>query len=323
MKHLTTLLLVLAFFSGSLLAQTSNLVVFSEQGEQFSLVLNAVQQNSTPQTNIKVSGLAPGACKVKIIFSDGTTPDIDKTLYFDPANEYTYNVKKDNKGEYVLRILNMVPIAQAPPPPPSQTVIVYSTVPPPIVGTSTTVTQTTTTTGDPNDNVNMNVGMNIGGMGIGMNVNVNDNTGMGNSTTTTTYTQSTTTTTNSSSNYGYYDNTPPPPPQQTVYVQGYSGPVGCPYPMNQTDFYSAKSSISSKDFESTKLDIAKQVTNSNCFTADQIKEIMGLFDFEASKLEYAKYAYGHCYDKGNYFKVNDAFEFETSISELQDYIGGH
>lgn len=318
MKQTLTLLLFIGLATG-LMAQTSNLVVFSEQGEQFSLVLNAVQQNSTPQTNIKVSGLAPGACKVKIIFADGTTPDIDKTLYFDPANEYTYNVKKDNKGEYVLRILNMLPIAQAPPPPPSQTVIVYSTVPPPIVGTTTTVTQTTTGTSMPGDNVNMNVGMNVGGVGVGLNLNVNDNTMLNNSTTTTTYSQTTTTTTGG--NVGYYDNSVPPPQQTTVYVQGYNGPVGCPYPMSANDYYAAKSSISSKDFESTKLDIAKQVTNSNCFTADQIKEIMGLFDFEASKLEYAKYAYSHCYDKGNYFKVNDAFEFESSISELQDYIG--
>jgi hypothetical protein len=48
---------------------------------------------------------------------------------------------------------------------------------------------------------------------------------------------------------------------------------------------------------------------------------MLLFDFEQSRLNYAKYAYGYTYDKGNYFNVNDAFDFETSIQELNNHIG--
>ncbi len=106
------------------------------------------------------------------------------------------------------------------------------------------------------------------------------------------------------------------------YVSGYSGPYGCSMPMGSNDFNAAKESIRSKSFESTKLEIAKQVTGSNCFTASQIKEIMSFFSFESSKLEYAKSAYTHCYDKNNYFKVNDSFGFESSITELNNYIKG-
>ncbi len=106
------------------------------------------------------------------------------------------------------------------------------------------------------------------------------------------------------------------------YVPGYNGPYGCPMPMNSNDFNTAKESIKSKSFESTKLEIAKQITDANCFTAQQIKEMVQLFDFESTKLEYAKYAFSHCYDKNNYYKVNDAFTFEASMTELSSYVKG-
>ena len=156
----------------------------------------------------------------------------------------------------------------------------------------------------------MNVGMSVGGVGLNMNVNVNDGTSSSYSQTTTTQTTTTTS--------GY--------PQQTstvIYVPGYAGPVGCAMPMNESDFQSAKNTISSQSFASSKVTVAKQVANSNCFTADQVKQIVQLMDFEADKLEVAKYCYAHTYDKGNYFKINDAFEFSSSTDELNNYIGGH
>ena len=66
--------------------------------------------------------------------------------------------------------------------------------------------------------------------------------------------------------------------------------------------------------------LAKQITKSNCLTAEQVKQLTMLFDFESGKLEYAKFAYAYCYDLGNYYKVNDAFDFESSIKELDEHI---
>jgi hypothetical protein len=106
----------------------------------------------------------------------------------------------------------------------------------------------------------------------------------------------------------------------TEELRGYTGPVGCPHPMDIADFDMMKQTISSKDFESTRLSIAKQVLQENCLFASQVTEVLTLFDFENTKLEFAKYAYGYTYDTGNYFKVNDAFEFESSVQELNNYI---
>lgn len=148
----------------------------------------------------------------------------------------------------------------------------------------------------------VNIDMNMGGMGVDMNVNVRE-------TRTETYTTTTTTTTGGGGN-------------QYV-MPGYSGPIGCPWPMNETDFADAQRSVSSKNFEDSKLTIAKQITGANCLTADQVKRMMRTFDFEASKLEYAKFAYGKTFDIGNYYKLNDAFEFESSIDELNEHINGN
>ena len=90
--------------------------------------------------------------------------------------------------------------------------------------------------------------------------------------------------------------------------------------MSDADFASAKKSIESKSFEDSKMTLAKQVFNTNCMTSAQVKEIMLLFTFEASRLDFAKYAYGKTYDQGNYYKVNDAFQFESSIDDLNKYI---
>jgi hypothetical protein len=65
---------------------------------------------------------------------------------------------------------------------------------------------------------------------------------------------------------------------------------------------------------------ARQILKSNCLSADQVKMVMGTFEYEDDKLEFAKTAYDRCADPENYWKVNDAFEYEMTIDELNDYI---
>jgi len=155
------------------------------------------------------------------------------------------------------------------------------------------------------EDVNMNV--NMGGMGIDMNVNVN-------ATYTESHTTTTTTTTTTSTGGGGG--------QDHYVMPGYNGPIGCPWPMDGNQFADAKRSIDSKTFEDSKLTVAKQITGANCLTADQVRSVMSGFTFEETKLDYAKFAYNKTYDIGNYYKLNDGFQFESSIDELNDYING-
>lgn len=293
-------LTVLTFFS---FGQSSNLIVFSENGEHFSVVLNGVLQNAQPETNVMITNLLANSYQAKIVFEQEGIPDLTKTIYFQEANtQATYRLIINKKGEYVLRFFNAIPIAQAPPPAPAQHVLVYTLTPP---VTSTTITKTTTITtegGNPNsDNVNVNVNME----GVNMNINIDAN-----ESSSTTYTETIITTTENV-----------PAGNSTGYIlPGYNGSYGCPYPMSPSDFENAKNSIASKSFSDSKLRLAKQIIDSNCLLSSQVMQIMQLFDFESDKLELAKYAYGYTLDYGNYYQLNNAFEYESSIEELDNYI---
>lgn len=113
------------------------------------------------------------------------------------------------------------------------------------------------------------------------------------------------------------------PPAQPAGQPGTPPPPANGMPMTNADFQSAKQSIASKSFEDSKLQIAKQVAGNNNLLASQIKEIMKLFSFEESRLDFAKFAYRSCINKGNYFEVNDAFQFEMSIEDLNQYISSY
>ncbi|MDQ3051764.1 MAG: DUF4476 domain-containing protein [Bacteroidota bacterium] len=317
MKKLRPLVLLtmLLILGNTMFAQNSNAIIFSENGEKFTAILNGLRQNENPETNVKIEGLNANFYKLKIIFDDTALGQKNFNLNMEPGTETTFIIKKNNKNEYVLRPMSMVPVAEAPPTTTGTTVITYNPNAAPYTGetTITEQTNTTTTTAAPaGTGVSMGINVDDGGGNFSMNVSGFEGTSTTNSQHTTTVT--TTTTTSSSSA------PPSPAPAPVVYLPGYGGPVGCPVPMERGDFQSMKGSISSKSFEDSKLTMAKQVINSNCLLSAQVREIMQLFTYEESKLDFAKYAYGRTYDIGNYYKVNDAFTFESSIEELNAYI---
>lgn len=312
------LTLVVAFYAVSAFAQVgSNYIFFAEQGEAFFVIINGIRQNDEPQTNVKVANVNAMVLKVKIIFADKALGEIDKTL---PVPEYplevTWNVRKDKNGKYVVKYFGEVPIAQAPPTPPTQTVITYHTNPtPPPSNTTVTHTTTTTTVGTPAVAPGVNVNVGVGVPGFGMNVNINDGTGIY-------YEEHTTVTTTTTGTTGAPTPAPVPVAPDHYNMPGYTGPIGCPWPMTPGDFAGAKASIQKQSFSDTQFKVAQQIFNSNCLTSSQVKEIMLIFSFEATRLDFAKFAYGRTFDLGNYYKVNDAFTFSSSIDELDAYING-
>ena len=305
----------------SIWAQSSNVILFTENGEKFTAILNGIRQNDKPETNVKITSLNAEFYKLKVIFDNQALGEKNFNLAIQLGNETSYCIKTNNKGEYVIRFMSSVPVAQAPATPPAQQVVVYNANPASSPLESAVVHQQTTTTttsgqGNP-DNVNINMGINMNENGGSINLNVS---GVGmetESSSTTVHTTTTTTTTTSNTNF---NTPPPPPPAPIVYLPGYNGPIGCPIPMSLNDFSALKNTITSKTFEETRLTIAKQVVGDRCLITDQVKELLQAFTFEDSKLDMAKFAYSRTYDVGNYFKVNDVFTFESSIEELNDYI---
>ena len=326
----TILIFILGLFSQFLFAQNCNLVLFSEGGERFYLILNGVQHNSTPETNVKIQALPEAPFKAKVVFEDSKINPIEKTLYTYNNNETTYSIRfqgdsktgkelkrmgnamiktigntgsyEEKPMEYKIKLVSQTPISSNNNSSNSSSNNGISSS----QNTTTTNTTTVTTTSSTNVNstpanngISMNVTINDGGLNsnTNMGVEVNDNTS---------YSETTTTTTTTSSSSG---------------LSTSSSSNRCDFPMDNGDFLDGKKSIESKTFADSKMTIAKQITKNNCPTAEQIRDYTKLFTFESGKLEYAKFAYDYCYDKGNYYKVNDAFEFESSIEELNEHVG--
>ena len=111
-----------------------------------------------------------------------------------------------------------------------------------------------------------------------------------------------------------------PVEETVVYVEGYTGAIGCEIPINQSRFDHMLSTIENQDFASSKKRVAKQIISANCIVTSQLQRILELFDFESDKLEMAKYAYDYTYDIENYYTINNVFDFESSIEKLDKFI---
>ncbi len=122
MKIIYTALFLCFLLPFSLLAQ-GVVVVFSEDGDPFYLVLNGVKQNPTPQTNVRVDGLTAPYYKAKILFADAAKGElggnvITQDAYAKNYMENTYRIKKNKKGESKLRMFSSVPVPPSYNPPP-------------------------------------------------------------------------------------------------------------------------------------------------------------------------------------------------------------
>jgi hypothetical protein len=310
MKKIYSLIAFALLSLASIAQNGSNLIIFSEDGLKFYVILNGIRQNEVALTNVKVTGLTQPYYSTKIIFEDPKQGTIEKK-YLNVTDveskeplEVTYKIKKNNKLENVMRYFSQVPIAQASPASAAVPEVHYNTEPLPEIQSTITTQQTTTTNGNGAGNGNISIGISI--PGVNMNVNVNDPNQVNHSTTTTTTSYQTTTTQNNTSTSSV------PLTKST----GCDGAVA----MSSSSFSSAKQTISKQSFDDTKLTTAKQILKSNCLSAAQIKDIMLLFSFEANRLELAKIGYKRCVDTNNYFLLNDAFSFESSVEELNKSI---
>ncbi|MEP7265255.1 MAG: DUF4476 domain-containing protein, partial [Bacteroidota bacterium] len=92
------------------------------------------------------------------------------------------------------------------------------------------------------------------------------------------------------------------------------------YGMNTQEFNDLKNIISRKTFDSSRLAIAKEAIRSQSMNSRQISEILDLLSFDSSRLEFAKYAYRYVADPSSFYLTYDRFSFESSVTELIDYI---
>lgn len=319
-----TLFITIALLAVSTLnAQQPLATFFTSGGEKFFVVIDGKKINNEAQSRVENIMLDNDWAKALITFENEGIPPIEKTIQGKDADgnvsSVTWEISQNNKGKWVVRPSSWKKIE-----PGSSQVTASEGIREEPTTVNETSAQTTTTyieessTAGSNPNSGQTINMSISVDDQNNNANMSINMSVPGTTVTQTQTQTqttyttvvTTTETNSSQ----------PSINQPDPMPGYDGRTGCNNPMTEERFSQVKETISSKDFEETKHTVAKQVMNANCLFASQVKEIMLLFDFESTRLEFAKEAYSHTYDSDNYYLLNDAFDFESSVSELNEFI---
>lgn len=322
--HFCAFLLVIfsGFGAAAQWRPTGNLTIFSEDGLPFYLILNGERYNDVPQTNIRIEELPNPYYNCKVIFEDRSLPEISKSAVniADVNNvmqDVTYRIKRDNKGRNVLRFYSFVPAQQNMVRPANCAVYRFGAPNVLVAGPGFVASG-----GRGGTNVNVNVG--------GTSISVNT-PGGGRVSSNSSYTESRDYAYQNdvrySDNRGRYDNGRDRDNRynDTRYRDNEDryrneGRSTCRMAMNGADFNEARNAVAASSFDETRLSTAKQIISANCMTAAQISTMLSVFSFEASKLDFAKYAYPFCVDKNNYFKINNSFSFESSKAELNNYV---
>lgn len=91
--------------------------------------------------------------------------------------------------------------------------------------------------------------------------------------------------------------------------------------MNNQDFAQFITAVKrDASFDDSKIGMITNAAQHTSFKASQIHDLVSLLSFEKGKLQLAKQLYATCLDKQNFYQVYEAFSFESSKKELNDFI---
>ncbi len=297
----TFALLSLVFGLTPLTHAQSEIEVFSEVGDAFTLYLNQVQMNAEPAPRV-LATVDPGFYQLRIDFVEAGRPDVYKNNFGAEAGmRSTGKITMNRKGEFVVRAFGFAPMSsgatQQEPTAPAPTHTESNPGQSNIHMSATGGVQGSSSTTTDQVNMNVSIGGNVIPGGVNMNVEMSATESW---STTETTTQSTT------QSWGGQE----------------SAPVATSAEMSGLDFQDYLRAIQSKDFEDSKMSTAQAPLNAGALlSASQIAQVMSAFDYESTRLEFAVFAHGKCVDVHNYYKTHSAFEYELSIDDLNEAIG--
>lgn len=305
MKHILSLCAILLFGLGAQFsANASNLILFTESGDDFSLWIDGLQVGNYPSNHFKVLEVPAGNHMIRMSWANPRYRAFESNITINAETEATYALSWDSRRNYSLIFVSEINQHYNVQPPATLSVVTCPMIPASTQTQTPPVTQTQTPAGNPNVFMPGEVVVPLGDPS-------------GNPTTTTT-----TTTTIITTNEPQVVVQPIPepvvlPPNP---LPGYNGRIGCDGGLVNNDINDITQSLKKQTFESTRVTLAKQIIRSRCLLVSQVIAILNEFTFESNKLDLAKFAYDYTYDRDNYFKVNDAFTFSSSIDDLAKYI---
>ncbi|MEN2992291.1 MAG: DUF4476 domain-containing protein [Bacteroidia bacterium] len=284
------LLLIQGVWLTYVLAQsTGSLVVVSETGEPFRLLLNGEWVTEGPVTRAEAHNLPEGPQRATLYIhpNEGRIVQIKKTFYIEAGYTEYYAITK-RRNKYVINLFNRTEeeslpaptSSPIPSPPPSTSVPPAS---PPSSGSTATSNPT-----------------------IIFSPTIQVQTGSG--------TQVNNPAPNPSSP------TAPSAPPAASAGTGYVGPCNCPVPTPSAEIQRLAATLQRESFENTRLEMAKAMISRNCLRAADVQMLVGLFTLENAKLELAKFAYDYTHDLSNYLIVGEALSLSLSRAELAQYV---
>ena len=93
------------------------------------------------------------------------------------------------------------------------------------------------------------------------------------------------------------------------------GPSGA---MTASQFADLKSRVEEESFSDGKIGLIETAAKHNRFKSAQVEELVGMLEFSDGRVKVAKMLYDRTVDKGNYYKVVSALEFESNKEEVRE-----
>lgn len=92
--------------------------------------------------------------------------------------------------------------------------------------------------------------------------------------------------------------------------------------LKDTQLESLRQGVATRIADTEKLKQMKQYLENRSFESAQAAAMMGWLNFEATRLEFAKWAYSHILDQDNYHLAEQKLEQKESRKELNEYLSG-
>jgi hypothetical protein len=90
---------------------------------------------------------------------------------------------------------------------------------------------------------------------------------------------------------------------------------------SESDFGSVLQAVAGETFSRSKLELLRDVSIDRWYSSSQVRRMLDEFKFDNDKVEAAVVMHPRVVDLQNWFKVHDAFTFDSSKDELRQRVG--
>jgi hypothetical protein len=96
--------------------------------------------------------------------------------------------------------------------------------------------------------------------------------------------------------------------------------INCIVPATEGELNQLYSDLSVYNNDTERLQYLKKKYVDYCYSANQVKLILGVFLHDREKLEAAKLLYVYSTEKDNFLIISDVFSYNTTAAELKEFV---